>query len=189
MSQAVKAALLASRDLRGTERLVLLAIAAHANHDGEAWPSVATIADYVGCSERTVQRCLAKLVQAGRLAVRRVAGIATRVYRIVVDGVTSAVQRVTSGPAGVTDQPVGGDSQGVSPEVEDPSKMKPRAGARDWRRFIPKTKATPRPAYPSERRGAALPPSAAADRCRRHLGELAHNCRCCRGEALAGGTR
>ncbi|MEV1331681.1 helix-turn-helix domain-containing protein [Micromonospora costi] len=51
-------------------------LAAHANAEGHAWPSVATLADHAGCSERTVQRALAKLVQLGRLAVSKVAGIA-----------------------------------------------------------------------------------------------------------------
>ncbi|WP_083673245.1 helix-turn-helix domain-containing protein [Micromonospora sp. CB01531] len=71
MSAAVKFALLATRDLGKNERAVAIAIAAHANHEGNAWPSVATIAEYAGCSERTVQRCLAKLVQLGRLVVSR----------------------------------------------------------------------------------------------------------------------
>ncbi|MEU8264498.1 helix-turn-helix domain-containing protein [Micromonospora sp. NPDC048999] len=83
MSQAVKAAMLASKDLGKNERLVVLAIAAHTNQAGDAWPSVATIADYVGCSERTVQRTIAKLVPAGRLFVRKAAGISTHVYRLV----------------------------------------------------------------------------------------------------------
>lgn len=177
MSLTVKAALLATRDLRGTDRLVILAIAAHTNRNGDAWPAVATIADYVGCSERTVQRSLARLVQAGRLAVRRIAGIATRVYRIITGGVTSA-------DAGVTDRPSRGDTQDVSPEEEEGSKGKPRVRAHDWRQWIPKTR---RPAYP-DRRGPALPPPR-TDQCPRHPGWLAHNCGGCRSETLAGGVK
>ncbi|MBQ0900475.1 helix-turn-helix domain-containing protein [Micromonospora sp. U21] len=155
MSRAVKEAMLASHDLPKTERLVLIAIAAHANSDGDAWPSVATIADYVGCSARTVQRCLAKLVQMGRLVVARVAHVATRVYRLVTgQAVTSPAAGVTDSPAGAADQLPGGDTPWVSPEVEDHGKLK-RAGARDWRRWIPKSKNTPG-GWP-ERRGAALP--------------------------------
>ncbi|MEV5765651.1 helix-turn-helix domain-containing protein [Micromonospora sp. NPDC052213] len=192
MSVAVKSALLATRDLGKNERAVAIAIAAHANHDGNAWPSVATIAEYAGCSERTVQRALAKLVQLGRLVVTKVAGIATRVYRLVLgQGVSSAPQGVTNQPAGVTDQGTGGDSQGDTRSVEDQGKLKNRAGARDWRRFLPKNKntTTPRPGgYPyPERRGAALPPVAGTDQCPRHRGSLAHNCGPCRSEALAGG--
>lgn len=197
MSQPVKQALLASRDLRGTDRLVVLAIAAHTNQAGDAWPAVATIADYVGVSERTVQRALVRLVQAGRLAVRQVAGIVTRVYRLVIDEVTSAIKGVTSAAARATDQPAGGDSPTVSPEVEDHQKMK-RAGARDWRSWIPKSK-NPRGGWP-ERRGADLPPARGTGQCHRHRGSLAHNCGPCRSErfeaptspyapAAAGGAR
>ncbi|MGC4856160.1 helix-turn-helix domain-containing protein [Micromonospora sp. DT4] len=185
MSQAVKAALLATKDLRGTDRLVVLAIAAHTNAAGDAWPAVATIADYVGVSERTVQRSLARLVQACRLAVRQVAGIATRVYRLVVDGVTSAIKGVSSGAPGVSDQPPGGDSQSgtVSPDVEEGLKKK-RAGARDWRRFIPQNKNTKNP----ERRGAALPPPPGGDRCQMpgHVGQVVGRCIPCRSESLGG---
>ncbi|MFG3709470.1 helix-turn-helix domain-containing protein [Micromonospora sp. NPDC047730] len=184
MSQPVKAALLATKDLRGTDRLVVLAIAAHADRSGDAWPSVATIADYVGVSERTVQRSLARLVQAGRLVVRQVAGIVTRVYRLVVDGVSSAIKGVTSGAAGATDQAPGGDSQGASPEVEDPQKLKGRAAARNWRRFVPKNKAGADPV----RRGAAPPPPPGADQCPRHRGSLAHNCGPCRSERYEAAT-
>lgn len=188
MSQAVKQAMLATKDLRGTDRLVAIAIAAHANSSGNAWPSVATIAEYVGVSERTVQRTLAKLVAAGRLVVKQVAGIVTRVYRLVVEGVTSAARGVTSGAAGVTDQAPGGDSQSgtVSPEVEDHSKMKkPRSRAGwPWRR---NNNNPP----PYERRGAALPPPAGGDRCQKpgHVGQPADRCIPCRSEALAGGAR
>lgn len=187
MSQAVKAAMLATKDLRGTDRLVVLAIAAHTNSAGDAWPSVQTIADYVGVSERTVQRSLARLITAGRLAVRKVAGIVTRVYRIVVEGVTSAVKGVSSQRGQVPDQAGGGDSQSatVSPEVEEGLKEKPRASARDWRRWIPKNK----PGSDPVRRGAALPPPPDTGQCPRHRGSLAHNCGPCRSEALAGGAR
>ncbi|MEU8047777.1 helix-turn-helix domain-containing protein [Micromonospora echinofusca] len=189
MSLPVKQALLATRDLGKNERAVAIAIAAHANAEGNAWPSVATIAEYVGCSERTVQRCLAKLVQLGRLAVAKVAGIATRVYRLVLgQGVPSAAPGVTDQPSGVTDQASGGDSQGVTRSGEEPLKEKPRASARDWRSFIPKNKNTnPRPAGYPERRGAALPPTSGTEQCPRHRGSLAHNCGPCRSEALAGG--
>ncbi|MFI6819704.1 helix-turn-helix domain-containing protein [Micromonospora sp. NPDC050187] len=183
----VKAALLATRDLRGTDRLVVLAIAAHADTTGDAWPSVQTIADYVGVSERTVQRSLARLVNLGRLVWRHVAGRATRTYRIVIDGVSSAIKGVSSGKRGVPDQAGGGDkdSGDVAPEGEEGLKEKKPRGARDWRRWIPKTKAGADPV----RRGAAPPPPPGADQCPRHRGSLAHNCGPCRSEALAGGAR
>ncbi|MDW5326047.1 helix-turn-helix domain-containing protein [Plantactinospora sp. KLBMP9567] len=182
---AVKVALLASKDLRPNERLILVAIAAHTNRDGDAWPSVATIAEYAGVSTRTVQRALAKLVQLGRLAVRQVATIATRVYRL-------ATRQPAGGDnqgQGVTNGGVGGDSQGVSPEVAKSNEKNNRAGARDWRRFLPKSK-TPNPqrqpyGYP-DRRGAALPVANRADQCPTHRGSPAGNCGPCRSESLGG---
>ena len=197
MSLHVKAAMLASKDLPKTDRLVVLAIAAHTNKAGDAWPSVATIAEYVGVSERTVQRALARLVAAGRLVWRHVAGIATRVYRIVVqaaEGVASAAKRVTSGAAEVTDSPLRGDTppRDVSPDVDEGLKDEAPArvnGRLDWRRYIPGQRSSnpnrPQQSYP-ERRGAALPPPPGGDRCPEHPGQLAHNCGPCRSEALAG---
>lgn len=43
-------------------------LAEHAHPDGTAaWPSVATLAEYAGCSERTVQRALASLLDEGKI--------------------------------------------------------------------------------------------------------------------------
>ncbi|WP_158610135.1 helix-turn-helix domain-containing protein [Micromonospora globbae] len=193
---AVKDALRASHDLKPTERLVLVAIVAHSNAEGHAWPSVATIAEYVGCSERTVQRALRRLVEVGRLVVRKVAGIATRVYRLVVGGGDTEAAGGDIRERGGDTTAAGGDTQDVAQRsFEDhPEGVKARS-ARDWRNWLPKSKSRlgDRSAPPSatpypERRGAALPPAAGTERCPRHLGELAHNCRCCRSEALAGGA-
>ncbi|WP_327009478.1 helix-turn-helix domain-containing protein [Dactylosporangium sp. NBC_01737] len=181
MSQAVKAAMLASKDLRPNERLILVAIAAHSNRDGDAWPSVATIAEYAGVSARTVQRCLAKLVELGRLVVRQVANITTRVYRLVTG-------QGDNQSDGVTERNPEGDTQSVTRSSEDYSKKKNGADAPSWRRFL-KSK-TPEPqqqtyGYP-ERRGAALPPERHVSRCASHPGSPAHNCGPCRSEALGG---
>lgn len=53
----------------GTDRLVLLSLANHANELGQSWPSVATIAQEANVSERAVQRSLASLRAAGALEV------------------------------------------------------------------------------------------------------------------------
>lgn len=180
---AVKAVLLASRDLRPNERLVLVAIAAHTNRDGDAWPSVSTIAEYAGVSVRTVQRALARLVQLGRIAVRRVAGIATRVYRLVLGGDSKSPGGDSQGPGGDNGTP-GGDSQVVTRSVKEGLEEEKPRSARDWRRFLPKNK-TPRPSYP-ERRGAALPVPR-NEQCPWHRGSPRHNCGPCRSERLAGG--
>ncbi|MBM0236250.1 helix-turn-helix domain-containing protein [Micromonospora sp. ATA32] len=201
MSQAVKAAMRATHDLKPTERMVVLVIAAHQNQEGDAWPSVQTIADHVGCSTRTVQRALAKLVQLGRLVVRQVANVATRVYRLVT-GQPNREGESTLSPGsapvggdserqGVTESAPGGDTRSVSPEVEKTKEKNYRAPARDWRRFIPKSKNPTPPqrqpyGYP-ERRGAALPVADRAEQCPSHRGSPRGNCGPCRSEALAGG--
>jgi DNA-binding transcriptional regulator YhcF (GntR family) len=189
MSAAVKAAMLATKDLKPNERLVLIAIAAHTNRDsGEAWPSVATISEYAGVSVRTVHRVLAKLVQLGRLVVRKVVGIASNVYRLILDAVTPAATSAIS--AGDTAKPAvesANDSGKLADEaLEDQSKLKRPAG-RDWRRFMKPKTATPQRqpyGYP-ERRGAALPADR-TDQCPSHRGSPAGNCGPCRSEALGG---
>ncbi|MFC4148080.1 helix-turn-helix domain-containing protein [Micromonospora mangrovi] len=186
----MKAALLASKDLRPTERLIMVAIAAHTNRDGDAWPSVATIADYAGVSVRTVQRTLAKLVHLGRLAVRQVATLATRIYRLL-----SGHPGTSGGDSqrgGVTNDATRGDTQGLSPEAEeDHKKLRSNrtvpAGQRlPWRKRLPQqtfsvSRAATRPAAPLVGR--------TADQCPHHRGSLAANCGPCRSELLAGDIR
>lgn len=53
---------------KGTDKLVLLGIANHQG-DGGAWPTLATLARYANCSERTVQRSISVLVDLGELLV------------------------------------------------------------------------------------------------------------------------
>lgn len=195
MSLIVKAALLESRTLPKNEGRVLLAIAAHTNRTGDAWPSVATIAEYAGCSERTVQRCIPKLIQLGRLVVTKVAGIATRVYRLVLGGGANQSGGVPSGEQARQIPPREGanDTGGVAPEgSEEDLKKKSRASARGWRDWIPGTRnPNRRPQQYPERRGAALPPPPGGDRCQKpgHVGQIIGTCIPCRSEALAGGVR
>jgi hypothetical protein len=185
MSQAVKAALLTTKDLGKNERAVAIAIAAHANREGNAWPSVATLAEYVGCSERTVQRCLAKLVQLGRLVVSKVAGIATRVYRLVhPNRRPTPPAGVTEQSAGVTHSTAGGDSQIVTRSTED--QLKGDAPAPGWRRFVPTSRRAPVPAGTTWWPRAAVSNAGGGDRCQRpgHIGQPAHRCIACRSEAI-----
>ena len=51
---------------KGAEKLVLLGIA---NHDGDsgAWPSIATLAKYAGCSPRRATELVTKLVKRGEI--------------------------------------------------------------------------------------------------------------------------
>ena len=54
-----------------SEKAVLLAIAKHADKNGIAWPSVTTIAELVGCTDRQVYRILPKLKEKGLIASTR----------------------------------------------------------------------------------------------------------------------
>lgn len=54
---------------RNGARLVMLAIAARADDDGIAWPSVAEIKRMAGLSERAVQNAITSLSQLGELDV------------------------------------------------------------------------------------------------------------------------
>lgn len=86
------------------EKLVLIGIANH-DGDGGAWPTMATLAMYLGASERTAQRVVASLVGKGFVSVGINAGGAewTRkdrrpnLYQLHLHGVTDVSSR---GPRG-----------------------------------------------------------------------------------------
>lgn len=132
----------------GTDRLVLLSIANHANETGYAYPSVRTMAREANASERAVQRSLASLQESGLLEVRRNGAPDERIpkdrrpnlYKIlrrgdaggtpVADGVTEVA------PRGVTPVTERGDAGGTQTVIE-PSVKKMAAtpsahGRRDW---------------------------------------------------------
>lgn len=84
---------------KGNDRLVLLAIADSAGHDGrDAWPSVATLAEKCQVSERTVQRSIKALAKLGELVIHVQAGGDERVrsdrrpnrYTVVMHGVANS---------------------------------------------------------------------------------------------------
>lgn len=59
----------------GSDRLVLISIARHADQAGAgSWPSVATIAKECAVSERTVQRCLRSLAERRDITIELGAG-------------------------------------------------------------------------------------------------------------------
>lgn len=59
------------KDLRGSEKLVLLAIADYADKSGFCWPSIDTIADKAGLKRRQTQTIVASLEKAGYLKIDR----------------------------------------------------------------------------------------------------------------------
>ena len=111
----------------GNERLVLLALADHADDERwEAWPDIARLALKTRLSERTVQRCIVSLSQRNELEVRRQQGgkaTMDRRYRpnryvikgrqIVTPNEPKGRQIVTPNTdPGVTDQVSRGDRSG-----------------------------------------------------------------------------
>ena len=58
-----------SKTLGPTERLVMLALADHADDEGKCYPSIMRLCDRTGLSERAVQTNVKKLTEAGYLAV------------------------------------------------------------------------------------------------------------------------
>lgn len=65
-------------------RLVLLALARHADHDGECFPSVPRLAGLVGLSTRQVQRYLRDLAERGLVDIERKRGRANH-YTLTLD--------------------------------------------------------------------------------------------------------
>ena len=73
------------RNVTPAQKLVALILAEHARRgtDGAAWPSVPTISDLAGTSERQVQRDLRALVAAGWVSAEKVSrGGRPTVYRL-----------------------------------------------------------------------------------------------------------
>ena len=99
-------------DLAGSDLLLMLALADHADDEGVCWPSVPKVAVKARMSERTAQRSIARLSAAGLLAVDRAAapGGANR-YTVMPGGPAPAYPQVPAGdnltpPAGVNLSPV-----------------------------------------------------------------------------------
>lgn len=94
-------------------KLVLLGIA---NHQGDmgSYPSIATLARYANCSERSVKRDVQELVGLGELSMQKNASpmgsrYKTNLYWVTVGGVPD---ETPLSPLGVTAQVVRGDSSG-----------------------------------------------------------------------------
>ena len=92
------------------KKMVLLAVADHADHDGDnAWPSVARLGRMVGIEPRSVQRHLRELEAEGYLIVHNQAGGTVRMpsdkrpnlYTVVIRGDTSVAPQDDRGDTSV----------------------------------------------------------------------------------------
>lgn len=71
MSIAITSMVWQRSKAKGPARLVLLALADHADEEGRAWPSAARLARYTLMDVRNVHRALARLVKGRRDRRRR----------------------------------------------------------------------------------------------------------------------
>ena len=98
---AVRAVASLDQTLRGSERLVMLALAIHANDELECWPSVPTIAREAGISERQTYRAIAGL--EGRGLIDRKSGGGRRkanTYRLGIEDAARALAGPFTGVLG-----------------------------------------------------------------------------------------
>jgi hypothetical protein len=89
---------------KGAARLVLLALAEHANRDtGEAWPSVATLQREANTSESSVRSALRWARASGEIVKVRTGKKGVSVYRFpgVPTGANPTSEGCSSGPSGV----------------------------------------------------------------------------------------
>lgn len=127
----------------GTAKLVLVGIANH-DGDGGAWPSIATLARYANCSERSVQRAIGQLVDLGEVVVHLNAGGHRQTrndqrpnrYDIAVtpvdnsdNGVTLASPRPVNGVTSMVERGDASVVNGVTPASPEPSLNHPRTAA------------------------------------------------------------
>lgn len=112
---------------KGTDLLVLLALADFSNDEGVSWPSIETLARKTRVSERTIQRSITKCVNSGELRVRAQQGPnGTNLYQLrLFDGGRQSdggdkLTGVTNSAKGVTPVTRGGDTNDTR-SVIDPS--------------------------------------------------------------------
>lgn len=126
MSIACTSRVWENADAKGSELLLLLALADHAHDDGsEAFPSVATLAAKTRLSERSVQRLLRTLEERGEIVNTGQRPSGTNVYRVLAGQGRGGDILSPRGDARVTG---GGDARvtgGVTPVSPEPSLNRP----------------------------------------------------------------
>jgi hypothetical protein len=74
-----------------TRKLVLLALADHADHNGECYPSLARIATHTGLSERGIRIALREMEADGTITTKHGGGARASVYRLPLHGSENAL--------------------------------------------------------------------------------------------------
>lgn len=119
----------------GNERLVLIALANHVGEEWDCWPSVATVAREANVSERTAQRCIARLCELGLVVKhpnaapdvgqrKRRNDRRPNLYYLVRDGVTRMTPRADDGVTTEAERGDTGRANGVT-SVSPESSIEP----------------------------------------------------------------
>jgi hypothetical protein len=115
MSIKIMAAVWDRNDLSQSETLVALALADHADDEGECWPSIDRIATKARIGDRQTQRVIQRLEALGLIQVERAVGRRnTNCYRFTLD----AIKGDTVTPLPDTAKGVMGDAEKVSPGTQ-----------------------------------------------------------------------
>lgn len=95
-----------------TAKLVMMAVAKHADENGMCWPRVRTLAEFCGISSRTVQRQLKEFERAGLLTIQKKyrgdGGQTANIYCIALPAVKASAptdKAVTGGMSSTTPLP------------------------------------------------------------------------------------
>lgn len=110
---------------KGGELIVLLALADWANEDGVCWPSVAKLAERARMSERSVQKVLTRLKDAGEVEIHYGGFISgrnrTNTYRVLTGRTFDTPSRAAPPATTEGTPPVKAGGTTVEPPVEPPS--------------------------------------------------------------------
>ncbi len=96
----------------GMTRLVLLAIADHADDAGRAWPSFARLAERCRMHRSSVARAIRQLIEFGELAVVEKGQRCGNIYQITIDTVTTTL--TVEAPTDTTTLTVEPDPTGIN---------------------------------------------------------------------------
>lgn len=172
MSLAVTSYVLRRKFGNHIRKLLMIAIADFANDEGEAFPSIDTLASRAECSRRSVQEHLAILEKGGELTIALNAGPrGTNLYRILFR------KNDAASPPSQGVQELHGGVQDLRGGVQMSDAQTTRGGANERRPFAPESSGTvneqsgrgerasasqPSPPPPSD--SVALPPETPAER-------------------------
>lgn len=126
----------------GTDKVLLLGIANHADAEGRnAWPAVRTLAKYANLEPRGVQKALRRLESEGHIRIEAQAGGTQDMrsdrrpnrYTVLMNGASARTPRQVNGVSSSTERGVPQDANGVSSGTPEPSlepNIEPSSAAR-----------------------------------------------------------